>query len=30
MLSIKQGGIKYHFVSFWYDLSRGVPLSEEK
>ena len=19
MLSVKQGGIKYHFLSFWYD-----------
>ena len=21
MLSFKQGGIKYHFLSFWYDLT---------
>ena len=21
MLSIKQGGIKYHFLSLWYDLT---------
>ena len=21
MLSVKQGGIKYHFLSLWYDLS---------
>ena len=21
MLSVKQGGIKYHFLSLWYDLT---------
>ena len=21
MLSVKQGGIKYHFLSFWYDAT---------
>ena len=23
MLSVKQGGIKYHFLSFWYDSIRA-------
>ena len=22
MMSVKQGGIKYHFFSLWYDLTR--------
>ena len=22
MLSVKQGGIKYHFLSLWYDLTK--------
>ena len=28
MLSVKQGGIKYHFLSLWYDstwLNPGLP-----
>ena len=24
MLSVKQGGIKYHFLSLWYDSTRDV------
>ena len=24
MLSVKQGGTKYHFVSLWYDSTRGL------
>ena len=28
MLSVKQGGIKYHFLSLWYDSSRDwTPVS---
>ena len=27
MLSVKQGGIKYHFLSIWYDLTLGLKLS---
>ena len=26
MLSVKQGGIKYHFLSLWYDLNPGMYL----
>ena len=28
MLSVKQGGMKYHFLSFWYDTTRDwTPIS---
>ena len=26
MLSVKQGGIKYHFSSLWYDLTGDLTL----
>ena len=29
MLSIKQGGIKYNFLSLWYDSTwDGIPVSQ--
>ena len=29
MLSVKQGGIKYHFLSLWYDLTwNGTQVSQ--
>ena len=28
MLSVKQGSIKYHFLSLWYDLTQDwIPVS---
>ena len=27
MLNVKQGGIKYHFLSFWYDSTWDEPWS---
>ena len=29
MLIVKQGGIKYHFLNFWYDLTWDwIPVSQ--
>ena len=26
MLRVKQGGIKYHFLSLWYDITRDLTM----